>query len=66
MQITVVVTAAYTIKLDPNGTDQIMVYTNTAGDYLISDAVVGTAISLVCLIANKWHVAGATGSWTEE
>ena len=66
MQITVYVVAAYTIKLDPNGTDQIMVYTGTAGDYLISDAVVGTAISLVCLQVNKWHVAGATGSWTEE
>jgi len=66
MQITVFVSAAYTIKLDPYSTNQIMVYTGTAGDYLISDAVVGTAISLVCLIANKWHVAGATGSWTEE
>jgi len=66
MQITVYVVAAYTIKLDPNGTDQIMVYTGAAGDYLISDAQAGTAISLVCLIANQWHVAGATGSWTEE
>lgn len=66
MQITVYVAAAFTVKLDPNLTDQIMVYTGTAGDYLISDAVVGTAISLVCLIANKWHIAGATGSWTEE
>jgi hypothetical protein len=66
MQITVYVVAAYTVKLDPNGSDQIMVYTGTAGDYLISDAVVGTAISLICLQVNKWHVAGATGSWTEE
>lgn len=66
MQITVYVVAAFTVALDPNLTDQIIVYTGTAGDYLVSDAVVGTAISLVCLIANKWHVAGATGSWTEE
>jgi hypothetical protein len=66
MQITVMVTAAFTIKIDPNSTDQIMVYTNAGGDYLVSDATVGTAISLVCVIANKWHVAGATGSWTEE
>jgi hypothetical protein len=66
MQITVYVVAAFTVKLDPNGSDQIMVYTGTAGDYLISDAVAGTCISLVCLQANKWHVAGASGSWTEE
>ena len=66
MQITVYVAAAFTVTLDPNLTDQIMVYTSTAGDYLASDAVVGTCISLVCLIANKWHVAGAPGSWTEE
>lgn len=66
MQITVYVVAAFTVKLDPNGTDQIMVYTGTAGDYLISDAVAGTCISLICLQANKWHVAGMAGSWTEE
>lgn len=66
MQITVYVVAAYTVALDPNGTDQIMVYTGTAGDKLTSDAVAGTAISLICLQVNKWHIAGATGSWTEE
>ena len=66
MQITVYIVAAFTVALDPNGTDQIMVYTGTAGDTLTSDATVGTCISLICLQVNKWHVAGASGSWTEE
>ena len=66
MQITVYVVAAYTVKLDPNLTDQIMVVTGTAGDYLVSDTTRGTVISLICLQANKWEPAGMSGSWTEE
>jgi hypothetical protein len=66
MRITVYVIALYTIKIDPNLNDQIMVLTSAPGDYLLSDAVRGTSISLVCLQANKWEPVGVIGAWTEE
>jgi hypothetical protein len=66
MQISVYAAAAYAIKIDPNGTDQIMIYTNTAGDYIQSGGTAGEMISLMCVQANKWHLTGILGNWTEE
>lgn len=66
MSFTVRVSAAYTIKLDPNGTDRIDVLTSAAGDYLISDAVVGSFIQLKCEVAGHWVMWGMNGTWTEE
>lgn len=65
-QCTVYVAAAFAITIDPNLTDQIIPSTSTAGDYLTSGAVIGTAISMVCLQTGKWYVAGKVGDWTEE
>jgi hypothetical protein len=66
MKVTFFVLTAHKIKLDPNGTDQIMVLTDTAGDYLESDDTIGSYITLVCLVANKWHKIAISGTWTEE
>ena len=66
MEITFHVRAAYTITVDPNGTDRIAVLTGTNGDYLRSDAVVGSYLKLVCLAANVWSKSDISGTWTEE
>jgi hypothetical protein len=66
MVITFFVVTANKMKIDPNGTDQIMVLTNAAGDFLESDAVIGSYITLKCLVANKWYKTDYAGTWTEE
>ncbi len=66
MGFVVRVSAAFTIKLDPNGTDIIDIVTDAAGDYLLSDAVIGTFLQLKCEVAGHWVVWGMNGSWTEE
>jgi hypothetical protein len=66
MEITFHVRAAQTLTVDPNGTDRIAVLTDTNGDYLRSDAVVGSYLKLVCLVANVWSKADISGTWTEE
>lgn len=66
MHIGFYVVAAYKMKIDPNLTDRIMVLTSDAGDFLESDAVVGSFISLICLAAGQWQKVGHAGVWTEE
>ncbi|MBE3131381.1 MAG: DUF2341 domain-containing protein [Acidobacteria bacterium] len=67
MEITFYVMAAQTLTVDPNGTERIAVLTGTAGDYLRSDNVIGSCITLVCLVAGFWHKCGvAVGTWSEE
>ena len=66
MKITFYVEAAFAITIDPNGTEQIMVLTGTAGDYLASDAVVGSYLVLGCLATGKWYKLDISGTWTEE
>jgi len=66
MEVAFYVAAAHKMKLDPNLTDQIMVLTDAAGDFLESDAVVGTYIRLAALAANKWYEMGTLGAWTQE
>jgi len=67
MEITFYVLAAQTLTINPNGTERIAVLTGTAGDYLRSDAVIGSCIKLTCLVAGYWHKVGvAVGTWTEE
>jgi len=66
MEITLYVLAAQTLTAHPNGTDHIAVLTDTAGDYLRSDAVIGSYLKLACLAAGHWHKADISGTWTEE
>lgn len=66
MNFCVRVSVAQTIKLDPNLTDRIDIVTSAGGDYLLSDAVIGTFIQLRCEAAGHWTVWGMNGSWTEE
>jgi len=67
MEITFYVMAAQTLTINPNGTERIAVLTGTNGDYLRSDAVIGSCIKLTCLVAGYWHKVGvAVGTWTEE
>ena len=58
--------AAQTITVDPNGTERIAVMTDTAGDYVRSDGVIGSCLELVCMVAGYWHMMDVVGVWTEE
>jgi hypothetical protein len=62
---TVFTMTAQTIKIEPNGTDQIMIFTDAAGDSLTSDGVIGTKIKLICLATGKWYPDGWVGVWTD-
>jgi hypothetical protein len=66
MQISFYVLAAQTLTINPNGTERIAVITGTAGDFLRSDNVIGSCITLVCLVAGYWHCLDKNGTWTEE
>jgi hypothetical protein len=66
MSMSFYVTDAFTITVDPNGTDQIMVVTGTAGDYYQSDAVVGSMVALACFKAGEWQMVGRIGTWVEQ
>jgi hypothetical protein len=66
MKVTFYNTKAYTITIDPSGTNHIEVVTSTGGDYLQSDGVIGSYITLVCLKATEWQVLEKVGVWTEE
>jgi len=66
MEITFHVKAAQTLTVNPNGTERIAVLTGTNGDYLRSDAAIGSYLRLVCLAAGVWSKADISGTWTEE
>jgi len=66
MKVTFYSLSAQTITIDPNGSDQIMYLTDSAGDYIQSDGALGTRITLICLRANKWYPADVSGTWSEE
>jgi hypothetical protein len=66
MRVTLYLVTANKMKLIPTMAGQIMVITDGVGDYLQSDAVVGSYISLVCLVTNQWHRLSYAGVWTKE
>lgn len=66
MEIAFYVLAAQTLTVNPNGTERIAVLTGTNGDYLRSDAVIGSYLKLACLVAGYWHKTDISGTWTEE
>lgn len=63
--ITVFLEATYTVNVDPAGTDRIVTLTDVDGDKILSNAVVGTFVSLMCVTSGKWHVIGLNGGWTD-
>lgn len=70
MRVTVVVEAAYALRLNPSGTETVALpatgVQQAAGKYIEADAV-AEGIQLVCLTAGTWDVIGGTdGTWTAE
>lgn len=57
--------AAQAIKLEPNGTDQILNLTDTAGDFLVSDGVATSTATCGCVETGGWLCA-LSGGWTEQ
>lgn len=58
-------TGAQELRIDPNGTDQILGATNTAGDYYYSITAYST-IRLIGVSTSGWIVSGPTGAWSEQ
>ncbi len=58
MTVTFWVRAAQTMKIEPNGTDQIEDLTNAAGDSITSDAVVNSFITLSSPANSQWRFTG--------
>lgn len=65
MSVAVFLKEAQDVDIDPNGTDQIEVLTDSGGDAISSDAVVGSFITLACLESGVWTPAGYAGTWTD-
>ena len=53
-----------TIKVDPNGTDQIMYSTCAAGDSISSPAATGDNVKLIS-DGTRWYVQFMRGTWTD-
>lgn len=65
MVINVLLKETQDIDIDPNGTDQIEVLTNGAGDRISSDSAVGSFITLLCAEPGIWTPVGYAGVWTD-
>lgn len=64
--VLVYLTAAFDVNIDPNGTDQILGLTNSAGDAISSDATVGSCVTLMCFATGYWSpYGGGVGTWTD-
>lgn len=63
-KITFLVGHASNYDINPNGTDQIMILTNAAGD-AIRNATVGGTVTLQILAAGQWASLGVSGTWTD-
>lgn len=64
-KITVVLTVAQDIDINPDDSDQILVLTNAAGDAISSDATAGSYITLVAVSTTNWIAISAAGTWTD-
>lgn len=74
--VTVQLVEAFDVDVDPTGAsgctplgaacDQIIGDASSGGEYLSSDATVGSSLSLCGLNGNEWMVVGKSGTWTEE
>lgn len=68
MSVAAIVQAAFALRLDPNLNETVALPTGVqqaAGKY-IQNAVVGSTIRLVCLVAGRWDVVSSNGTWTAE
>lgn len=61
----IILTAAYDIDINPYGTEQLLVVTDSAGDAISSDATVGSMISFVAVSDTQLMPVGKTGTWTD-
>lgn len=59
-----VVAEAFELRVDPNGTDQIIGLTDAAGDR-VSSSTVGDTLSLLSSSDGKWYVEGSRGTWSD-
>jgi hypothetical protein len=57
--------AAQSIVVDPQGTDQILVLTDMAGDEITSDTSIGTTVELVAVDDSKWLPIRKIGTWQD-
>ena len=64
-EVTVIVSDAHDIDINPDDSDQILVLTDSAGDALSSDATVGSYIHLIAIDATNWIVLDRQGTWTD-
>jgi hypothetical protein len=68
-EISARVDAAFELRLDPDGTEQICLPSTgvpgTGGKYLVADAV-NEGVTLRCKEAGIWDVVTYTGTWTAE
>lgn len=65
MRVTVVLTAAQDVDINPQTADQILALTNAAGDAISSAATIGNFITLVAVDGTNWVAVGASGTWTD-
>jgi hypothetical protein len=53
------------LKIDPDGSEQILDATGASGDYIVANAV-NELIVLECFVVGFWHPTYTFGDWTEE
>jgi len=62
----VVLDTADDVNIQPNGSERILVDTDTNGDYISSDMTIGSYYCVVAVSATQWMPMGQAGTWTEE
>lgn len=65
MVVTILLDENKDVNIDPNGSEQILVLTDSGGDSISSDATQGSLISLYAISATEWMPVGYTGTWTD-
>ena len=65
MCYTVLSVEAQTITIDVDGSDQIMVLTDSTGDSIDSAGAAGNMITLCAVDATEWYVVGSSGTWSD-
>lgn len=69
VELTFMVMAAQELRIDPSGSETIALPSSgaqgAAGKYLTADAV-GEWVTLLCVKAGQWQVAGYAGTWAHE
>lgn len=65
MVVTVALSDALDVDVNPDDADQILGLTDAAGDAISSDAAAGSMVSLVAVSASEWLPLGERGTWTD-